>query len=667
MMKNIFLLFVTLTIISIHSYSQQSVSYWPKQIEVDENFIITIYAPEPEGFKNNILNARAAFSIFDKEHLPLFGAMWFRCRVQTDVANNEVYFTDIQLVNVNFPQADADNIEQIQNLIEEQAQFWQFNSNLSAFYKELDVININNAFNEELRNNPPKIYFAKEPTILVFIDGDPILANISGSELYQYVVNTPHFIVKSASDQQYYLKGGDWWYISADPTANWKSIETPPSQIRQLAEKATELKAKPKTDDKNGAGKQPKLIVTREPAELIQSMGEPEINQIYENLFSVSNSNDEIIFDSYTDTFYILISGRWYKTKNLDRGPWSFASPENLPDIFKEIPPSSPFAHVRLSIPGTPESVSAALDNGIPQTAIVDRLKTKMLLEYDGQPHFEAIDGTSLSYGVNTGGSVIQGPDSMYYAVDQAIWFTSESATGPWKIADHFPDEVRNIPPSCPVFNMKFVYIYDYTDEIVYVGYTAGYLGAFLYHGVVYYGTGYRYKSWFGDKYIPRPSTYGYGAKKKSSGSSNVRFYAGVGYGGPMMGMGFGGYGYGGYGYGGYGMGMGYGYGGYGMWNQMAYNQYYYQGQTVQIDHDIIEEKPIDMMNIYNNRSEGVVRTETAPRNDPMKPVILKDRNVAPHFLYADEDGSLYRQDEAGNWYERKDSEWLETDKNISH
>lgn len=653
-----------LFLIVSNAVGQDANQYWPKQIDLTD-YVITIYGPEPEKFEHNILEARAAFSLYDNQHLPIFGAMWFRCRVNTDVKKNEVFFTHIQLVNANFPVANADHIEQLQNLIEEQAQFWQFNSNLTSFYKELDVININDAFNEELRNSPPKIHFAKEPTILVFIDGDPILANISGSALYQYVVNTPYFIVKSASDQQYYLKGGNWWYTSADPTRDWKHIETPPNQIRQLAEKATELNVKSNSTDKKSPGKQPKLIVTKEPAELIQTDGEPEIKQIHESLFSVSNSNDEIIFDSYSDTYFILISGRWYKTKNLERGAWSFVSPENVPDIFKEIPSSSSFAHVRLSIPGTPESMSAALDNGIPQTAVADRFKTKMFMEYDGPPQFEVIEGTSMSYGVNTGGSVIQGADSMFYAVDQAIWFTSVSATGPWNVAEYFPAEVRKIPPSCPVFNMKFVHIYDVTDEIVYVGYTAGYLGAFLYRGVVYYGTGYRYKSWFGDKYIPRPNTYGYGAKKKSSGTSNVQVYVGVGYGGPMMGMGYGGYGHGGYGYGGYGMGMGYG--GYGMWNQMAYNQYYYQGQTVQVDHDIVEEKPIDLINIYNNRSEGIIRTETVPRNDPMKPVILNDRDVAPHYLYADEDGKVYRQDEAGIWYERKDAEWQRTDKNVTN
>lgn len=654
-----------LTILIIVLFSKLAIaqpkeSYWPKQIEAD-GIVITIYSPEPEGYENNILNARAAFSIFDKAHLPVFGAMWFRCLVQTNVKDNEVYYTNIELVNAQFPFATAERVENLQQLIESQAQLWHFNSNLKSFYKNIDVININNAFVDDLKSAPPRIYYAKEPTVLVYIDGEPILNHISGSELYQYVVNTPHFIVKSSSDNQYYLKGGNWWYTTADLSGSWRVVETPPSQISRLAVKASQLDVKQKKQ--SGSNIQPKLMTTSVPAELIQTQGEPEIKQIYENLFSVTNSSDEIIFDSYSDYYFVLISGRWYKTKNLSRGSWIFVSPEKLPEAFKNIPTDSPLAHIRMSVQGTPESISATLDNGIPQTAVVDRLKTSMLLEYDGEPQFKPITGTKLAYAVNTAGSVIKEDNGNYYAVDMAVWFISDQANGPWKVSDHYPPDVKRIPPSYPVFNMKFVDIYDYDDEIVYVGYTAGYMGAFHYHGVIYYGTGYRYKSWFGNKYIPRPNTYGYGAKQKSSQSGgNVSFYAGVGMGGPMMGMGFGGYPYG------WGMGMGMGMGmygmGYGMWNQMAYNQYYYAGQKVQIEHDVVQEKPIDLQNIYNNRSEGIVITETVRRNDPMKPIILKDRKSVPYELYADEEGHLYRQDEHGVWYEQKEDGWVKTNTN---
>jgi hypothetical protein len=95
---------------------QDAVVYWPKQAEF-RGYVMTIYAPEPEKFENNILDTRAAFSIYDGQHLPLFGAMWFRCRVQTNVSSNEVHFTDIQLINVNFQQITADKASQLRNLL----------------------------------------------------------------------------------------------------------------------------------------------------------------------------------------------------------------------------------------------------------------------------------------------------------------------------------------------------------------------------------------------------------------------------------------------------------------------------------------------------------------------------------------------------------------------
>jgi hypothetical protein len=629
-------------IIPLSLNAQEPINYWPKQMELD-GYVLTIYAPEPENFENNVLEARAAFSLFDKSHLPIFGAMWFRCFVHTDVKNNEVYFEDIQLVNANFPEVKAEDIQQLQRIISESSQQWSLNSNLSTFYKNLGSLEINNASSEALINHPPKILYSNVPAALVYIDGDPILEAAKNAPLYSYVVNTPHFIVQSMSDKQYYLKISNWWYVAADPKASWKAIETPPAAILQLAAGA----ARTESDEKNEAGRQPKLIITDEPAELIQTAGPPEIAQGYENLFVISNSEDEIIFDSYKDEYYILISGRWFKTRRLESAVWKFVAPNELPTAFSEIPPSSPLAHIRMSVAGTPEAMSAALNNGIPQTALIDRHSATMNAQYDGTPIFEDIDGTSLRYAVNTPASILMDTDGMYYAVDQAIWFISNTPVGPWEVATTYPKEVRNIPPSCPLFNVKYVSIYDASDDIVFAGYTPGYMGTFLYRGVVYFGTGYRYKSWHGSKYFPTPSTYGSGAKKKKS---NVTVTVSVGYGYGYPGMMYPGYGY------------GYGYGGY--WGGYGYNSMFSKTETVSFNDEAPTEKPIDLVNIYNNRKLGIVNTETARRNDPMKPVILPDNSeTAPFHMFADSDGNLYRQDQNGATYQRKDNDWQLTDK----
>ena len=247
---------------------------------------------------------------------------------------------------------------------------------------------------------------------------------------------------------------------------------------------------------------------------------------------------------------------------------------------------------------------------------------------------------------MNTNGSIIKDKDSIYYAVDQAVWFTSDTYNGPWTVADHYPAEVRNIPPSCPLFNIKFVEIYDYSPDIVYTGYTAGYLGSFLYHGVVYYGTGYRYKPWYGNLYIPRPTTYGHGAKKKKTPKVNVSVGFGYGYPGIGIGCHYGGYGYP------YG-GFIYPYAGYGMWPPYVDPTLYTKPAPGP------QSKPIDPVNIYNNRSVGIVKTETVRRNDPTKPVILKEPSAPiPDNIYADKDGNVFKKDSDGLIYQRSQSDW---------
>ena len=89
-------------------------------------------------------------------------------------------------------------------------------------------------------------------------------------------------------------------------------------------------------------------------------------------------------------------------------GPWSFVEPENLPTDFVKIPRDSDMSNVLTNVPGTQESKDAILDTQIPQTAKVDR-NTKLEVNYDGEPKFEAIINIlDLYYAINTDKNVIK-------------------------------------------------------------------------------------------------------------------------------------------------------------------------------------------------------------------------------------------------------------------
>ena len=197
-----------------------------------------------------------------------------------------------------------------------------------------------------------------------------------------------------------------------------------------------------------------------------------------------------------------------------------------------------------------------------------------------------------MHYAVNSKTQVIK-VNGRYYAVDQAVWFVSDSPTGPWVVADTIPPEIDTIPPESPVYNVKYVRVYDSTPEVVYVGYTPGYQGSYVYGDTLVYGTGYYYPGWLGTAYYPAPITWGFAP------IYDPFYYSwgfGWGYGAGFMSGFFWGFPLGvvvspwwygchwagwypwyGYGYG-YGYSWGYGYGDHGHGWHSGYHHYPYDG-----------------------------------------------------------------------------------------
>src|SRR5439155_7831044 len=94
----------------------------------------------------------------------------------------------------------------------------------------------------------------------------------------------------------------------------------------------------------------PNIIVSTSPAELIQSNGEPNFTPIQgTNLLYMSNSDNDIFMDENSQKYFVLISGRWFQTKNLNSNDWKYISADQLPGDFAKIPPGSPKDNVLAS------------------------------------------------------------------------------------------------------------------------------------------------------------------------------------------------------------------------------------------------------------------------------------------------------------------------------
>jgi len=181
-----------------------------------------------------------------------------------------------------------------------------------------------------------------------------------------------------------------------------------------------------------------------------------------------------------------------------------------LPQDFSKIPADSPKASVLASVPDTKQARQAVISTQVPQTAAVKRSEAKLNVRYDGEPQFKPIAGTSLEYATNTSTEVIHA-EGNYYACHNAVWFLSQTPTGPWVVADNIPAEIYRIPASSPLYHVRYVRVYDATPQWVYFGYTPGYLGAYAWNGALVYGTGWAYPGWYGRYYYGWPWTWGLG------------------------------------------------------------------------------------------------------------------------------------------------------------
>jgi hypothetical protein len=80
----------------------------------------------------------------------------------------------------------------------------------------------------------------------------------------------------------------------------------------------------------------------------------------------MSNSDNDIFMDENSQKYFVLISGRWFQTKNLNSDSWVYIAADQLPADFAKIPPGSPKDNVLASVAGTDAARDAVMDAEIP-------------------------------------------------------------------------------------------------------------------------------------------------------------------------------------------------------------------------------------------------------------------------------------------------------------
>jgi hypothetical protein len=515
---------------------------WPRKITSGGTTIL-FYQPQVEKWEGNQIQAYAAVSVQGATaQQQIYGVVYFTARTEVDKVNRLVTLDEFKYIKGNFPTA-ADKTADYLNVLQQAGANKVRTIALDRLLADLAVEKEEQANSGmDLKNDPPRIIFSTKPAVLVLIDGEPVLRPAGEGEL-QRVINTRALILSDPKKNNYYLTLMDGWVQAPSPEGPWTFAKDVPSEVNKVKEKiGTSDQVDLLTGDESGSsmpagsgdggtaaapkdqkpeplkdrvkdGSFPDIYVSTVPAELLIAQGPPQLTPIPGTaLLYVSNSGDQIFLNTTSQSYYVLLSGRWFTAKTMD-GPWQYVDGKSLPQDFAKIPDGSPKASVLASTPGTEAAEEARIANGIPQTATITRNQAQITVNYDGQPAFKPIEGTELQYAVNTATPVIEVATSSFFAVQNGVWFTAGSAAGPWAVATSVPPVIYSIPPRCPLHYVTYVKVYNSTPDVVYTGYTPGYYGTVLDpDGCVVYGTGWYYPPYIGGFWVGWPWTYGLGA-----------------------------------------------------------------------------------------------------------------------------------------------------------
>lgn len=506
------LLIVVFSAVIAVSQTKTTDNGWPRRFNIGESSIV-VYQPQIEDWTGNSFSARAALAITESQRKqPLYGVLWFTARAEIDKVNRLVTLSDFKVKKLNLPMA-PDKAAAFEAALQTRA---DKQGEVIALDRLLADMAINHATTNnasyEVKNDAPQVLFSTRPAILVLIDGTPVFRPVKDTHL-ERIVNTRALMLRDPASTKFYLQLMDGWLETENINGPWRVAGQTPADLNKVLSSIKQERSNITLAEAIRQNAVPTVIVSTQPAELLQTQGDPQVASIDgTNLIYVTNSENDIFVDTSSHDHYILLSGRWFKSQSM-MGSWQYVAAEKLPADFAKIPATHPKAAVLVSVPGTPQAKEALIANAIPQTATITRNSASLNVTFDGSPQFKPIENTTLTYAVNTATPMIRVDSHSYYAVQSGVWFVATSAVGPWVVASSVPVVIYTIPVSSPLHYVTYVKIYGSTQEVVYVGYTPGYYGTIVTtSNIVVYGTGWYYPPYVGAYWYGWPYTYGYGA-----------------------------------------------------------------------------------------------------------------------------------------------------------
>jgi hypothetical protein len=493
---------------------------WPRAYTTASGGRTLLYTPQVADWRDQrhiVAYAAVAYEAKGASK-PALGSVKVEAATRVSVSERLVSFSVLQVTESNFPTLKKEEVREVVAEIVKAIPDEERVIALDRVLASLDSSQILPKNAEDVKADPPKIFFSEKPTLLVNLDGEPIWSPIRENDL-KFAVNTNWDLFEHGPTKTFYLRNEKSWLKAAGLAGPWTPAGTLPGSFGKLPADDNWMDVKAALPGlKVAASAVPAVFVSTAPAEMILVDGRPLYKSVAGTTLTwVSNTESDVFRVGGTGPVYYLVSGRWFSAPAFE-GPWTFAT-LSLPADFQKIPLEHPRSRVLASVPGTQQAAEAVLLAQVPQTARVNKKELKAPeVAYQGEPKFEPIEKTTLSRAVNTDKDIIKVGD-LYYMCFQGVWFMAKAPAGPWEVTSSVPKQIYEIPTSSPASNVTYVTVVedDSDDEWVTFAAVAAYTGVMIAWGCAVWGTGWYHPPYWGwgggyPYYYPHYPSYGYGA-----------------------------------------------------------------------------------------------------------------------------------------------------------
>src|SRR5277367_4566075 len=246
---------------------------WPREFE-DNGTRVDIYQPQIEKWDGADFETRSAVAITAAgSNAPVYGVFWMKARADVDKAARIVTLDDIEITKAMFP-----SVPELENtylaLIRAHVPTVGKTvalDHLEATYAMSEAVK--KARTVQVKNDPPRIIYSTSPSLLVLVDGAPVLRPVPGLDV-ERVINTRALILNTGA--VFYLSASEHWYQAIDVEGPWTLASNPPASLDAAKQAAVVSQSVdlmlPGT---SAVTTTPTIFVSTVPSELIQTKGAP--------------------------------------------------------------------------------------------------------------------------------------------------------------------------------------------------------------------------------------------------------------------------------------------------------------------------------------------------------------------------------------------------------